>query len=166
MKPKRHIESTHDPGCRQARNGMPASLARQHDPMMACASPSPARPEHAPGRLPAAEVQAPHPEPATQTRSPVPGDLPFRRNPTLEVHRLDTGLLLTHPATGHSRRLDPLGAFAWYLLKDPTTLNEAIAALQHIRPDLDPARVRTDTEDLFHALHTERMIFPDHPPSA
>ena len=124
--------------CRQTSDCVSETQPRQLGPIHPCHSASPARPT-------------------------VPGDLPFHRNPALEIHRLGTGLLLINPASGRSRRLDALHAFVWYLLKDPTTVSEAIAAIRHIRPDLAPARVRSDTERLFHELHTERMIVPDKP---
>lgn len=98
--------------------------------------------------------------PAARTRPPVPRDLPFHRNPALEIHRLDTGLLLTDPTSGRSRRLDALAAFVWYLLKDPTTANEAVITLQQTCPDRSAADIRSDVETLFRDLLALNMILP------
>jgi hypothetical protein len=165
MKPKAHIEVAYDPDCRQVPARAAASRPRHQDPVNARRSTAPARPGNDAKMTTAKEVQATRTVPAAQTRPPVPRDLAFRRNPALEIHRLDCGLLLTDPASGRSRRLDALAAFVWYLLKDPTTVSEAVTALRRIRPDLDPARVRCDTERLFHELHTGQMIVPEDPPT-
>jgi hypothetical protein len=47
---------------------------------------------------------------AAQEQACLPHDLPFRRNPALEVHRIKASFLLVDPATGTTRLLDPLGA--------------------------------------------------------
>ncbi|OOG22793.1 hypothetical protein B1C78_14050 [Thioalkalivibrio denitrificans] len=91
-------------------------------------------------------------------RTALPLHLPFRRNPSLEVHRVDAGLLLVDPATGTTRRLDPLEAGIWYLLKDPTTVEESVLTLQRTCPDRDPARIRHQVEQLFRDLLSVRMI--------
>lgn len=84
--------------------------------------------------------------------------LSFRRNPTLEVHRINAGLLLRNPATAATRRLDPLEAAVWYLLKDPTTVEEAVRAMQRTFPDRDPAGIRSRVEQLFRDLLAASMI--------
>ena len=91
-------------------------------------------------------------------RTSLPLDIPFRRNAFLEVHRVNAGLLLLNPATGTVRRLDPLAAGVWYLLKDPTTVEESVRAMQRTCPDRDPADVRSRVEQLFRDLLAANMI--------
>ncbi|WP_018232526.1 PqqD family protein [Thioalkalivibrio thiocyanodenitrificans] len=101
-------------------------------------------------------------QPVAQAPTPLPRDLPFRRNPALEIHRIKWSLLLVDPATGATRLLDPLAAGVWYLLKDPTTLAEAITTLRQMVPDQDQARVNAEIEQLFRELQAENMILPEH----
>jgi hypothetical protein len=100
--------------------------------------------------------------PAAQEQACLPHDLPFRRNPALEVRRIKASFLLVDPATGTTRLLDPLGAGVWYLLKDPTTVREAIATFQKAFPEQDRSRIQAEMEKLFCELQAANMILPEY----
>lgn len=98
---------------------------------------------------------------AAQAQADLPPDRPFRRNSALEIRRIGACLRLVNPDIGAERHLDPMEAGIWYLLKDPTTLNEAVAVLRQTVPDRDPESIRARVAGLFRALLAANMILPE-----
>ena len=82
----------------------------------------------------------------------------YRRSPAATERRVGKSLFVANPALGSVYRMNETVGALWHLLKDPVTLDEAVAVFRAAFPDLPAERIADDVWTIFRDLIEEDLV--------